>query len=423
MSKLGFGGADFPVLSARPSLERHVSSSLDEEQRATKKVKNKEDDVCEAPVDLGAVGGDGNEFGDVQMCADQDLHLPGRMEGSLDGGTDDRDQVMQMDSVEDMARVEPDASRSYAAAVVGERAAKVPSKKVLNPDDIVVLDEDVNVDDSGPYTVVRFSDRVHTAIDQSLCQTVVVRLLGRQIGYRMMWNRLQALWKPTGQFQLIDLENDYFLVKFAVEGDYVNVLADGPWTIFGHYLTVQPWTQEFSTSQEFPSHVLVWVRLPGLPYRYYTKALFRRIAAILGQIIKVDYNTVGGERGKFARLAVMVDLTKPLWPCLGIDDFVQHLEYEGLHNICFQCRVYGHSKEVCGRLEEDSDVQTRQATRTFPFSSTVGQEVPPEKLYGPWMIVGDRKRRTRRPSVSSKPVEASSGKTRFDVLAEEVVEE
>ncbi|KAL4387446.1 hypothetical protein GQ457_09G020350 [Hibiscus cannabinus] len=324
MSKLGFGGADFPVLSARPLLERHVSSSLDEEQRATKKVKNKEDDVCEAPVDLGAVGGDGNEFGDVQMCADQDLHLPGRIEGSLDGGTNDRDQVMQMDGAEDMARVETDASRSYAAAVVGERAAKVPGKKVLNPDDIVVLDEDVNVDDSGPYTVVRFSDI--------------------------------ALWKPTGEFQLIDLENDYFLVKFSVEGDYVNVLADGPWTIFGHYLTVQPWTREFSTSQEFPSHVLVWVRLPGLPYRYYTKVLFRRIAAILGQIVKVDYNTVGGERGKFARLAVMVDLTKPLRPCLGIDDFVQHLEYEGLHNICFQCGVYGHSKEVYGRLEEDSDV-------------------------------------------------------------------
>ncbi|KAL4367991.1 hypothetical protein GQ457_05G027830 [Hibiscus cannabinus] len=37
-----------------------------------------------------------------------------------------------------------------------------------------------------------------------------------------------------------------------------------------------------------------------------------------------------GEKGKFARLAVIADLNKPLKACIEIDNFVQKLEYEGL---------------------------------------------------------------------------------------------
>ncbi|KAL4295689.1 hypothetical protein GQ457_12G025480 [Hibiscus cannabinus] len=78
------------------------------------------------------------------------------------------------------------------------------------------------------------------------------------------------------------------------------------------------------------SYMIVWIRLPGLPYRYYTKSLFKRIAAVIGQVVRVDYNTLEGERVKFARLAVM-----------------------GLNLICFTCGMYGHVKDVCGASKEN----------------------------------------------------------------------
>ncbi|KAL4302835.1 hypothetical protein GQ457_10G004410 [Hibiscus cannabinus] len=40
-------------------------------------------------------------------------------------------------------------------------------------------------------------------------------------------------------------------------------------------------------------------------------------------------------------------MNKPHLPCIGIDGFVQKLEYEGLNNICFGCGIYGHVKEIC----------------------------------------------------------------------------
>ncbi|KAL4281257.1 hypothetical protein GQ457_03G022950 [Hibiscus cannabinus] len=187
------------------------------------------------------------------------------------------------------------------------------------------------------------------------CYSLIVHLLGRSIGYNALLARIHALWKPIGDLQLVDLENNYFWVRFKDEKDCAYALTEGPWTIYGSYLTVQPWSRSFSTSEKHPSSVIVWVRLPGLPYRYYCKALFRRIANLVGKVVRVDYNTKAEEMGKFARLVVMVDLNKPLRSCIGIDDFVQKLEYEGLNQICFGCGVYGHSKEVCGGLTESKD--------------------------------------------------------------------
>ncbi|KAL4355366.1 hypothetical protein GQ457_06G014040 [Hibiscus cannabinus] len=132
---------------------------------------------------------------------------------------------------------------------------------------------------------------------------IIVCLLRRNIGYGTLLNRLHALWRPKGETQLIDLENNYYLVWFEDMRDYEMVPTDGPWTIFGSYLTVQPWSRSFSMEEKHPSHAVVWVRLPGLPYRYYYKALFSRIAQVIGRVIKIDYNTQAGERDQeFARI-------------------------------------------------------------------------------------------------------------------------
>lgn len=84
------------------------------------------------------------------------------------------------------------------------------------------------------------------------------------------------------------------------------------------------------------SHIVVWVRLPGLPYRYYNKDLFRAIAGVIGQAVKIDYNTIVGRRGKFVTLAVVVDLRKPLISCIGIDNFLQRLGYGELLFIFYE---------------------------------------------------------------------------------------
>lgn len=92
----------------------------------------------------------------------------------------------------------------------------------------------------------------------------MVKLLGRRIGYRALASRLESLWSSTLRFHIIDLENDYFLVRFKSEGDVDFVLAQGPWTIMGHYLIVKPWNPHFDCSTEEIESVIAWIRLPGM---------------------------------------------------------------------------------------------------------------------------------------------------------------
>ncbi|KAL4326351.1 hypothetical protein GQ457_11G001160 [Hibiscus cannabinus] len=267
--------------------------------------------------------------------------------------------------------------RASYAAVSGASEKGAAGTGRNGMEDLVLLEEDCIVDDSGPFPSIEFSERVYSLIDASMSQAVIVRLLGRSIGYRTLLSRVRSIWQLKGEFQLVDLDNEYYLVKFSSKWDYAHVLSDGPWTIFGNYLTVQPWSRSFSTTADFPTEVIVWVRIPGLLYCYYSKALFRRIAAVIGKVIKINYNTREGERGRFSRLTVLVDLTRPLIPCLKIYGVLQSLEYEGLQNICFHCGTYGHVKDSCPALVKAVEPELDRPKISGPSDDVV---------FGPWMI-------------------------------------
>ncbi|KAL4297268.1 hypothetical protein GQ457_12G007760 [Hibiscus cannabinus] len=358
-----------PTITVPPACERHGSPVASEIQRVPKKSKNTED---------------GLEFSFDQESMDFESNEMEQVGGGVSAKT-----VEGINGASEHQR----AKASYASMV--SRKARtdknVEDGGLLREDEVVVLDEDCLVDHAGSYPTICFSDRVHEQIDRCMRNVIVIHLLGRAIGYKTLLSRIHAIWKPLGDLQLIDLENNYFLVRFADSRDYSMVFTEGPWTIFGSYLTVQPWSRSFSTTEKHLSHVIVWVHLPRLPYKYYTKALFRRIAAVMGRVVKVDYNTQAGERGKFARLAIMVDLNKPILPCVGIDCFVQKLEYEGLQNICYSCGVYGHSQDTCPKPPSNL------VARGESSGSKVGAEVnnkgssKEKSLYGPWMIVENRR--------------------------------
>ena len=57
---------------------------------------------------------------------------------------------------------------------------------------------------------------------------------------------------------------------------------------------------------------VAWVRFPGMPIQYYNKSVLRAISGVVGNFMWVDYNTGEAQRGRFARVAVEIYLSKPL---------------------------------------------------------------------------------------------------------------
>ncbi|KAL4308219.1 hypothetical protein GQ457_01G024170 [Hibiscus cannabinus] len=127
---------------------------------------------------------------------------------------------------------------SYAAIAAKSISTDGNSPKVFSftYEEVEVLDEECLVDESGAFSMIKFSDKVHEKIDKSM--------------HNALLNRMHSMWRSLCEIQLIDLDKKYYFFRFANARDYSMVLTDDQWTIYGSYLTVQPWSRSFSTSEE-----------------------------------------------------------------------------------------------------------------------------------------------------------------------------
>ena len=273
-------------------------------------------------------------------------------------------------------------------------------------------------EENGMPTIM-FSNRVRKILAHSMETAIIVKLLGKTIGYKALQSKILLLWKPKEDFKIVDLENGYFLIHFDGKDDYLHALLNGPWSIYGSYLTVQPWSPMFNASEIFPASAVVWVRFPGMPLEYYHKSTLRSIAMIIGRMEKIDYATENGNRGKFARVAISIDLAKPLISRFKIDGRVQEVEYEDLPTICYSCGRFGHVVETC-------TFQNEAAAVANPNTST--KEVQQPKMVkdfpvtgpnlGPWMHVQKRGPRKYGKGGSSGNNGGGNSGSRYDILAE-----
>ncbi|PPR93435.1 hypothetical protein GOBAR_AA27226 [Gossypium barbadense] len=209
--------------------------------------------------------------------------------------------------------------------------------------------------------------------------TVVLKLFGRNIRYSALNNRISSVWYPSKPFHLMDIENGYFLAKFQSIDDFVKVLPQGPWMISGQYLTVQRWIKEFNPLQPYSSMVLAWIRLPGLPGLYWWN---RQPSEIIGKVVWLDFNIDSRTRGRFARIAVYINLDKPLIAQVLVNGMNQRVEYEALPTIYFTCEKYGHTKELCALLQSDlARRRTREKGKTgSSFDALANMEAGGDKL-------------------------------------------
>ncbi|CAL1353629.1 unnamed protein product [Linum trigynum] len=143
--------------------------------------------------------------------------------------------------------------------------------------------------------------------------------------------------------------------------------------------------------------MIVWVQLPALKVHFYHKEVLMTLGNLIGRTIKLDYHTLNRQRRKFARIAVEVDMSKPLVPRIWLDGAWQKVEYENLPTVCFECGKIGHNSSTCPTL--------RAAETSDQLAIVVGGEAPAPATteaadsnpgFGPWMLVTKKSRRNPR---------------------------
>ncbi|KAK2359196.1 zinc ion binding / nucleic acid binding protein [Trifolium repens] len=279
----------------------------------------------------------------------------------------------------------------------------------------------------GEYDCPEFilSEREESRIQRPWRQGLIVKLMGRRIGYKALETRLKQIWVRKGVISIIDLGYEYFLVYFTNEEDYTKALEDGPWLIYDHYLIAREWTPNFHPSNAKIEKAAVWVRISGLPIEYYDAKVLHYIGNRIGQTVKVDRNTLLQERGKYARVCVEVDLNKPLLAMFELKDEIYKVEYEGLHMLCRTCGKFGHYVEGCPEKKTPCTASVSNEERRMVVSGEgmASKDSDMERNgNGAWVVVQKpRRQRKARDESSNGGKTAGAGRstgtgTRFQIL-------
>ncbi|KAK7836513.1 hypothetical protein CFP56_022431 [Quercus suber] len=103
---------------------------------------------------------------------------------------------------------------------------------------------------------------------------------------------LLKAWSTAKGVQIVDLSDNIYLFKFAVEGDRKRVIERGPWNIEGFPLILKPWDQKLQNiCQENAEN----------------------IGALLGKVLEVDFTGDGLVcMSRFLRVKVEFEVSKPL---------------------------------------------------------------------------------------------------------------
>ncbi|MBA0560517.1 hypothetical protein Golob_017406 [Gossypium lobatum] len=225
---------------------------------------------------------------------------------------------------------------------------------------------------------IRFSERVHTLIHKSISKLVVIKLLGHRIDFNALCTKLYSLWRskraliPTNGFR------ERLLHRFSDA--------------------------------------------------MYKKNLLKAKGNIIGQVIKVDDNTENGSRGRFASMAISIDLKQPLVSKIWIEGRLQRVEYESLPNVCFECDLFGHLQDFCPKIGKSTrdigdDVDDRGHVGTSheqqPVTTDLDKRAKGE-AFGSWMVIAKKfKRKSKKPLDEGLPQHPRNTGSRFNLIAKQ----
>jgi hypothetical protein len=301
---------------------------------------------------------------------------------------------------------------SYKQSLLG--SDEIHIEGVKEGDDVMVENDDDEEGDNefgglsveekkvGQYDCPSFilSEKEEKRISKPWRQGVIVKLMGRRIGYKALETRLKQMWVRKGVINIIDLGKEYYLVYFSNEEDYTKSLEEGPWLIYDHYLVVREWCPNFYPGSATIDKTAVWVRIPDLPIEYYDAKVLHFIGNRIGKTVKVDKNTLFQERGKYASICVEVELNKPLLAMFELKDRIYKIEYEGLHMLCFTCGRFGQYVEGCPEKatisgNPNNEVEVETHGEDIPEEGAVVSKKWGGEPAGPWVVV-QKPRRSRK---------------------------
>ncbi|XP_074288930.1 uncharacterized protein LOC141614073 [Silene latifolia] len=166
---------------------------------------------------------------------------------------------------------------------------------------------------------------------------------------------VRRVWKQFSIDKVSFLMNGICLIRFLKPEDKETVLQSGPLFFDNKPFIINDWKPDSNLRKEKPDHVVVWVRLYDLDFKYWGAAL-PKIIGLIGNPLRCDRATKEREFLRFARYMVEVKLGQHLPDAVEFIDEkgvvqVQKVHYEWKPLACTKCHGVGHDIDMCKKAD------------------------------------------------------------------------
>ncbi|GJX96967.1 RNA-directed DNA polymerase, eukaryota, reverse transcriptase zinc-binding domain protein [Tanacetum coccineum] len=199
---------------------------------------------------------------------------------------------------------------------------------------------------------------------------------GYFVGYKMYIQELNyhlfRMWGKYGLRKIISIGNGNYVFNFNNESGLQTVIENGVWIVNNKPMVVQKWDIDVDINKVEPDKLPIWVKLVNLPLKAWTVKGLSALASRLGRLVMMDYVTTkmcnqGIGRLGFARVLIEVEAQKGLPEAIDIQYYDKDdkmtisktvkVLYDWKPPLCDTCKVFGHSKGICGQNKEQEGVK------------------------------------------------------------------
>ncbi|XP_015087007.1 uncharacterized protein LOC107030130 [Solanum pennellii] len=141
------------------------------------------------------------------------------------------------------------------------------------------------------------------------------------------------------------------MVRFDTEVGQNDVIQAGIYHFDSKPFIVKAWHADMDFSREELHTMTIWIKLPGLHFKYWSPKGLSKLGSIIGKTLMVDQNTERKVGLNFARLMVEVDMNVILPDTINFRNekgnlIEQKVTYKWKPTLCMYCKKYGHSNEI-----------------------------------------------------------------------------
>ncbi|TXG53482.1 hypothetical protein EZV62_022651 [Acer yangbiense] len=193
---------------------------------------------------------------------------------------------------------------------------------------------------------------------------------------------ISRIWKVRGGVEIEVVTNNVYAFHFQLSEDRRKVFTSGPWNFDDSLIVLEEPTGTGSIKGLKFDRVDFWVQISNLPMLCMTKEIAEFLGGIIGEVREVDSGPTGDCLGKFVRVRVAVDITKPLRRFLHVDvlgdeeETVMPIQYERLPSFCFRCGLLGHTVHGC----PEGDCHSPINSKDFLYGAWMRATIPPKPV-------------------------------------------